>query len=157
MSDTTQSDQRKTSERHSAMLDGYHQGGTKFNAWVEDHLGGLALERWEYGAVELRWTFDQHQIMPDGVLFGGHIAAVADHIAALATMSALTQDEERFRTSRLETDFFRPLMGEGADVRAIVTNASRRLIHVTGEVFDKEGRLAVQFRALQARTRSGPQ
>ena len=31
------------------------------------------------------------------------------------------------------------------------------LFRLSGEMFDKEGRLAVQFRALQARTRSGPQ
>ena len=95
---------RTTSERHTDILNGYKAGGSRFNEWAEEHLGVFELTHWEWGEVNLRWDIDDRFVMPDGVMFGGHIASVADHVAGLTAMTVLIQDHERFRTSRLENE-----------------------------------------------------
>ena len=140
-----------TSERHTELLDSYQNGTSIFKKWASEHLGDVELLEWSWGKVQLRWTIDDRFIMPDGVMFGGHIASVADHLVALGAMTVLSQDEERFRTSRLETNFFRPLMKCEAKVEVRVTNVARRLIHVEADVLNDEGKLAVRVHAVQVR------
>ena len=100
---------RTTSERHTDILNGYKAGGSRFNEWADEKLGSLTLTHWEWGELQLRWDIDERFVMPDGVMFGRHIASVADHVAGLTAMTVLTDNKERFRTSRLETNYFRPL------------------------------------------------
>jgi len=146
---------RTTSERHTDILNGYKAGDSRFNHWAEEKLGALALTDWEWGAIQMRWDIDERFVMPDGVMFGGHIASVADHIAGLTTMTVLTQDKERFRTSRLETNYFRPLTMPLAMIEGRVTNAAKTLIHVEADFYNADEKLAVRVNAVQVRRMTG--
>ena len=103
----------------------------------------------------MRWEIDDRFVMPDGVMFGGHIASVADHVAGLATMTVLNADNERFRTSRLETNYFRPLTMPLATIEGRVVNASKTLIHVEADMLNAQEKLAVRVNAVQVRRMTG--
>lgn len=147
--------EKQTSARHAGILDGYARGDSRFNVWSEEKLGLFRLTSWRWGALEMEWEIDDRFIMPDGVMFGGHIAAVADHVAGLVAMTVLENENDRFRTSRLETTFFRPLMRPRARIEARVVNASKSLIHVEGDIFNAEGKLAARIDAAQMRRTEG--
>jgi acyl-coenzyme A thioesterase PaaI-like protein len=146
---------RTTSDRHADILNGYKAGGSKFNIWAEEKLGNFALTHWEWGEIKIRWDIDDRFVMPDGVMFGGHIASVADHVAGLTAMTVLTASTERFRTSRLETNYFRPLMMPLALIEGRVTNASKSLIHVEADFYNDDDKLAVRVNAVQVRRMTG--
>lgn len=145
----------KTSDRHTQILDGYRRGDTRFNAWAEEKLGTLRLTHWEWGRLTLAWEIDDRFVMPDGVIFGGHVASVADHVAGLVAMTVLEADDDRFRTSRLETIFFRPIMKPQARIEARVVNASKSLIHVEADFLGPEGKLAARIAAVQMKRKEG--
>jgi acyl-coenzyme A thioesterase PaaI-like protein len=142
---------QKTSERHTDILNGYKQGGSRFSEWTKANLADLRLTAWEWGRISMLWTIEDKWIMPDGVMFGGHVACVADHIAGLLSMTVLTESTERFRTSKLETNFFRPVMKPSAKIEGRVVNASQTLIHVEADFFNAEEKLAVRINATQVR------
>lgn len=144
-----------TSERHTDILNGYKDGGSRFNDWSREKLGDFTLTDWSWGALNLLWDIDDRFVMPDGVMFGGHIASVADHVAGLTAMTVLSDSKERFRTSRLETNFFRPLMMPLAKIAGRVTNASKTLIHVEADFLNAEDKLAVRINAVQVRRMTG--
>lgn len=145
----------QTSERHTDILNGYKAGGSRFNEWAEEKLGTLILEHWEWGAIKMRWEIDDRFLMPDGVMFGGHIASVADHVAGLAAMTVLGDNRERFRTSRLETNYFRPLTAPRAVIDGRIANASKNLIHVEADLYNADDKLAVRINAVQVRRMTG--
>lgn len=145
----------KTSARHTDILNGYKAGGSRFNDWAREKLGEIRLADWSWGRISLVWEIDDRFVMPDGVMFGGHVAAVADHIAGLVTMTVLESDGDRFRTSRLETNFFRPVMKPRLRIEGRVVNASRSLIHAEADFLTPEDKLAVRIAALQARRMAG--
>lgn len=146
---------RTTSERHTDILNGYKSGGSRFNDWARERLGELVLLDWSWGLVNIRWDIDDRFVMPDGVMFGGHIASVADHVAGLAAMTVLTANKERFRTSRLETNYFRPLTMPVASIEGRVVNAAKTLIHVEADFLNGDGKLAVRINAVQVRRMTG--
>jgi acyl-coenzyme A thioesterase PaaI-like protein len=146
---------RTTSARHTDILNGYRAGDSRFNDWAEEKLGALALTEWAWGEIKMRWDIDDRFVMPDGVMFGGHIASVADHVAGLTAMTVLTGDKERFRTSRLETNFFRPLTMPLAMIEGRVTNAAKTLIHVEADFLNADNKLAVRIHAVQVRRMTG--
>ncbi len=143
-----------TSERHTEILNAYRSGESKFNQWVEAALGDITLDSWSWGRLAMTWVIDDRFVMPDGVMFGGHVASVADHVAGLVTMSALDDSADRFRTSRLETNFFRPIMKPKARIEAAAINVSKSLIHVEADFFNAEERLAARVLAVQVRRRA---
>lgn len=146
---------RETSERHTDILNGYKAGGSRFNEWAAEKLGALFLTHWEWGAIKMRWEIDERFVMPDGVMFGGHIASVADHVAGLAAMTVLIDNKERFRTSRLETNYFRPLTMPLATIEGRVANASKTLVHVEADFYNADEKLAVRVNAVQVRRMTG--
>ncbi|MEO1252241.1 MAG: PaaI family thioesterase [Pseudomonadota bacterium] len=146
---------RSTSNRHTDILNGYKSGGSRFNDWVSEKLGDIALDHWTWGELRLTWKIDERFLMPDGVMFGGHIASVGDHLAGLAAMSVLTDDRERFRTTRLEIEYFRPLTRTEAAIEARVVNASKNLIHVDAEIRNGENKLCNRVQATQLRRMTG--
>ena len=145
----------KTSARHTEILDGYKRGDGRFNQWCEEKLGTLRLTHWEWGKLSMVWEIDDRFLMPDGVMFGGHVASVADHVAGLAAMTVLEANEDRFRTSRLETNFFRPVMKPKAAIEARIVNASKTLIHVEADFLNGEGKLAARVAAVQVKRKEG--
>lgn len=145
----------ETSQRHTDILNGYKAGGSRFHEWALEKLGDLRLVSWEWGAIAMHWEIDDRFVMPDGVMFGGHIASVADHVAGLTAMTVLASNEERFRTSRLETSYFRPLTMPHAAIDGRVTNASKNLIHVEADFYNADEKLAARIAAVQVRRMTG--
>ncbi|MEM9014251.1 MAG: PaaI family thioesterase [Pseudomonadota bacterium] len=143
----------KTSERHTGILNGYLEGESVFREWANNGFGDIVLERWRWGALTFIWQVPDRFVMPDGVVFGGYIASVADHLTSMTAMSVLQHDDERFRTSRLETNFFRPVTKDRIRVEGRVVNASQRLIHVEADYFNSEEKIAVRVNAVQVRRR----
>ena len=146
---------KKTSEQHTKILNDYMAGSSRFNEWAAEKLGAFKLIAWEWARLEMTWDIDDRFVMPDGFMFGGHIASVADHVVGLAAMTVLTDSKERFVTSRLETNYFRPLMQPSARIEARVTNASKTLIHVEADFFNTDEKLANRITAVQMRRLSG--
>jgi acyl-coenzyme A thioesterase PaaI-like protein len=145
----------KTSARHAEILDGYKTGQSRFNKWCDEKLGTFRLTQWEWGRLSMLWEIDDRFLMPDGVMFGGHVASVADHVAGLAAMTVLEANDDRFRTSRLETNFFRPIMKPKAAIEARVVNASKSLIHVEADFLNGDGKLAARINAVQMKRKEG--
>ena len=143
------------SDRHAEILNGYQAGTSRFHDWANENLGDLALLSWSYGRIDMLWTIDDRFLMPDGVMFGGHVASVADHVAGLAAMSTLEDSADRFRTSRLETNFFRPVVKPSVKISARAVNVSATLIHIEADFLNAEDRLAVRVFATQVRRRAG--
>ena len=146
---------RRTSERHAGILNAYQAMDGPFYRWAADKIGDIRITHWEYGRVSMEWLIDDRMVMPDGVMFGGHVASAADHFVGLVSMSVLEESDERFRTSRLETSFFRPVKRPRVAVEARITNVSRTLIHAEADVFTPEGKPAVRISAVQVRRRAG--
>lgn len=144
----------ETSERHTDILNGYKAGDSRFNEWARANLGDLRLVAWSWGRISMLWEIDDRFVMPDGVMFGGHVASVADHVAGLATMTVLEENIERFRTSKLETSFFRPVTAPHVKIEGRVINASKTLIHVEADFLNAEGKLAARIAAVQVRRRT---
>ncbi|MBY0423258.1 MAG: PaaI family thioesterase [Parvularculaceae bacterium] len=139
-----------TSERHTGLLNSYRDDGG-WRQWTKEKLGDIRLVNWSYGRVSLFWEIDDRMLLWDGVMFGGHVASVSDHVAALVTMSALSTNADRFRTSRLETNYFRPITKPSLTIEARATNVSSRLIHVEGDYRTPDGKLAARLHAVQVR------
>lgn len=144
-----------TSERHRAMLDGY-QSGNAWHGWAKEKLGDIALTEWSYGRAALVWEIDDRFVLMDGVVFGGHIACVADHVAAIVTLTALSEADDRFRTARLETNFFRPVRRPRLMIEARIVNVSSTLIHAEADFTTPEGKRAVRITAVQSRRKERP-
>lgn len=142
---------RTTSKRHSGILNDYQALRSKFYNWSKESLGDIRITDWSYGSVSMEWPIDGRMVMPDGFMFGGHVASAADHIVGLVSMSVLENDDERFRTSRLETNYFRPVMRPRVTIEARVTNVSRSLIHAEADMLNQEGKLCVRIYAVQMR------
>lgn len=147
-------EKRHTSARHTEILNGYQSGDTSFNRWVAERLARIEIKTWAYGEMTLEWVIDDRFVMSDGVVFGGYIASVGDHLAGLVSMSVLTSDDERFRTARLETNFFRPLKAGRVLVDARIINASRTLINAELDVFNESKKHAARIIATQIRQRA---
>ncbi|MEL7028675.1 MAG: PaaI family thioesterase [Pseudomonadota bacterium] len=141
-----------TSQRHAQMLDWLVENPPKFAPMIA--LGAGELSSWSEGVVKARWRINETFRLPDGSMFGGYIAALADQILALATFSVLPEDDDRFRTANLQTNFFRPLTGEWMNVEARVVNVSRRLIHVEGDFMNEDGKVAAHCTAVQSRRKA---
>ncbi|MEM9170223.1 MAG: PaaI family thioesterase [Pseudomonadota bacterium] len=141
---------RATSERHTDLLNAYKDETSPWFGWARSLFGPMRLTDWSWGRVALDWEMAETLFLPDGVMFGGHVAAAADQIVSLATMTVLPRDVDRFRTSRLETNYFRPVKGERARIDGRVTNLSRTLIHAEADVYCADA-LAVRIFATQVR------
>ena len=144
-----------TSRRHATILDDYKQGKSIYQEWTRHNLGEITIRDWSWGKVTLDWKMDDRFIMPDGVMFGGFIACVGDHFAALGAMTVLSEEKERFRTSRLATDYFRPLKKPSARVEVNVPSHTRTLIHVDADIFNAHDKLAARIHAVQVRRMTG--
>ena len=143
---------KTTSVRHTEILDRYAKGESRFKNWADEKLGALALISWSWGKLSMDWAIDDRFIMPDGVMFGGHISSVADHVLGLTAMTVLEGEGDRFRTSKLETNFFRPIKMPQISIEGRAVNASRSLIHVEADFLNPEGKLCARVAAVQARS-----
>ncbi len=149
------SSERRTSDRHAEILDAIVGGAeeTFEKKGAMHHLALTGLDGWEYGRCWVTWTIDDRFRNYDGSLFGGYLAAMADRIVSMATMSVLHENDERFRTTQLQTQFWRPIFGKTLKAEGRVANRSRRLIHVEADFFTEEGKIAARSTAVNMITR----
>ena len=83
-----------------------------------------------------------HEIMRnDGIVHGGAVASVIDSAFAFAIIPLLA-DNERTVTIDLTIHYMRPLSGGVSKTVARVVRAGRRVITVSAELFDENGKLA---------------
>jgi len=113
---------------------------------AEGLVGSLC---WEPGRVSRRWNFGTWAHNPDGTVFGGLIAALADQATSFAAFTVLA-DDEASRTASLQVDYFRPVIGPHVTLEARIVNRSRRLIHTETEIVRADGKVAAHARAVLA-------
>jgi uncharacterized protein (TIGR00369 family) len=105
-------------------------------------------DAWEPGRVTATWPVDQRFFNERGVLFGGFLAALSDHILGMATMSVL-EAGEAFTTSDLRTSFFRPVTGGTLKLDARVVHRSRNMVHVEVQFVREDDKLVAKATATQ--------
>lgn len=87
------------------------------------------LDHWQPGRVFKTWKASPEVLQLDGAMFGGYIAALADQMAAFATMSVLP-GEHVFRTTNLSIQFFKVVRNPTMEIEGHVVSQSRSLITV---------------------------
>ena len=104
-------------------------------------LLGIEVESVEPGHAVLSMPIRDDLKQNHGIAHGGSIAAVIDSAMALAIMPLLAENE-RTTTVDLTIHYMRPLTGGTARASARVVRAGRRIITVSAELFDEQGKLA---------------
>jgi uncharacterized protein (TIGR00369 family) len=135
-------------QRWSAILDAEVAAGEP----PARHLEALRipkLEGWESGRVWMTWTVDADLTTPMGPVFGGYLAALADHVMACALFTVL-EDHETFSTSDLHANFLHPVRSGCVEIEALVINRSERAAACETRFSDTSGRLLVRAVATQA-------
>jgi len=103
---------------------------------------------WEPGRVWCEWEADPELFHERDALFGGFIAALADHVLGFPVMSVL-EDGEAFTTSDLRVSFFRPVSRGTLSIEARVVYRGRKMIHVEASFTREDGKLAAMATATQ--------
>jgi uncharacterized protein (TIGR00369 family) len=104
-------------------------------------LLGIEVESVEPGHAVLTMPIRQELKQNHGVAHGGSIAAVIDSAMALAIMPLLAENE-RTTTVDLTIHYLRPLTEGTARASARVVRAGKRIITVSAELVDEQGKLA---------------
>jgi len=138
-----------TSPRHAEIIDSLVNRSGPYYDWEQKRFPGFRLLEWSYGLVRFEWAVGDDWLNPDDTMFGGHVASSADHVASVTAMSALTDEAERFRTSRLSVDMFRPVTRPRVEIEGRALNVSKQLIHIEADYRTPEGKLAARMTALQ--------
>ena len=112
-------------------------------------LGFPRLQAYGDSWVEAYWDIEPRTLNSRGTIFGGYYGVLADGLLALATMTAL-QNDEHFVTSDLRISYFRAAGKGRVYMRAEVTNRSRSLLHAEGEFRNEEGELLARAVAVQS-------
>lgn len=132
------------------MLDGTVRGSFQHPA-----LQRLALPNfsgWEPGRVWGEWDFDPEICNPDGALFGGYLAALADATAGHAVATTL-DDSEGFATADLHISYHRPVRGGRLRFEGVVVHRGRQVEHVEVRFTSQDGGLVATARATEVVTR----
>jgi len=104
-------------------------------------LLGIQVESVAPGAATLLLPIREDLKRNDGIIHGGAVASVIDSAFAFAIIPLLNENE-RTVTVDLTLHYLRPLSGGVAKASARVVRAGRRVITVSGEVFDENAKLA---------------
>lgn len=104
-------------------------------------LLGVEVESVGPGSATLLLPIREEIKRNDGIVHGGAIASVIDSAFAFAIIPLL-EDNERTTTIDLTVHYLRPLSGGVAKTNARVVRAGRRIITVSAELFDENGKLA---------------
>ena len=102
----------------------------------------------ETGRVWTDWTVTSDFFHERDATFGGYIAAIADSLVGLATLSVL-EDNEMFSTSDLRVSFFRPVVRGTVRCEAMVLHRGRRMAHVEATFAREDGKIAAKATATQ--------
>ncbi|MFT4571289.1 MAG: hypothetical protein ACI8TX_002501 [Hyphomicrobiaceae bacterium] len=104
------------------------------------------IHGWERGRVWCDFEVDQRFIQPQGNLFGGYVAALADEFLGIVAMTVVP-NHAPFGNTDLHTNFLRPVRGGRLSVEARVIHEGRRNILAEAEFRDSENALAVKASA----------
>jgi len=104
------------------------------------HLG-VKVESVGPGTATLLLPVREEIMRNDGIVHGGAIASVIDSAFAFAIIPLLA-DNERTVTIDLTIHYLRPLSSGVAKTVARVVRAGRRVVTVSAELFDENGKLA---------------
>ena len=104
------------------------------------HLG-IEVESVGVGTATLLLPMREEIMRNDGIVHGGAVASVIDSAFAFA-ITPLLAENERTVTVDLTIHYLRPLGGGTARTIARVVRAGRRVITVSAELFDENGKLA---------------
>jgi len=85
---------------------------------------GLPLAgSWEDKTIRCQWEAHDHVHQDAGMVFGGYLSVLADHIAA-STMMTILQDNEIFFTKKLEIEYKKPIRTGTVDIEGTVIEQS---------------------------------
>jgi uncharacterized protein (TIGR00369 family) len=103
-------------------------------------LLGLELDEVGSGTATLGLKVRKELKQNHGVVHGGAIASLIDTTIAFAILSLL-EPNEKVTTVNLTISYLRPITNGRIRAVAKVLRAGRRLLVVSAEVFDKDGKL----------------
>jgi uncharacterized protein (TIGR00369 family) len=129
------------------LLDGIVSGEIPAAAHVKA-LYLPTIEGWESGRVWTTLDIPDEAVQPQGAVFGGYLASVADEVVGMATMTVL-DDGVGFSTSDLRMQYFRPTTHGKVAVEARVINHSRSAVHIEAEFKSDEDKLLAKAFAVQ--------
>ena len=104
-------------------------------------LLGIEVESVEPGHAEHTINLRHEHMRNDAIAHGGVVATVIDSAMAIAIMAMLAENE-RTVTVDLTIHYLRPVTEGLAKASARVVHAGRKVITVSAELFDKDGKLA---------------
>jgi uncharacterized protein (TIGR00369 family) len=104
------------------------------------HLG-IKVESVGPGTATLLLPVRNEIMRNDGIVHGGAVASVIDSAFAFAIIPLLAENE-RTVTIDLTIHYLRPLSAGVSKTTARVVRAGRRVITVSAELFDENGKLA---------------
>lgn len=102
---------------------------------------GVEVESVGPGSATLLLPVREELMRNDGIIHGGAIASVIDSAFAFAIIPLLS-DNERTVTTDMTIHYLRPVSGGVCRTEARVVRAGRRIITVSAELFDENGKLA---------------
>lgn len=101
------------------------------------------------GFLNVHWDVDPLYANPDGSIYGGWIAAMADNLLYLAATTVM-KDGENASTSDLQLIFMRPIKQGRIRIETRVIERSRSTILCDCSFFLPDGRLAARATAQQS-------
>ena len=114
-------------------------------------LLGIQVDSVEPGHAVLSMTLRDEHMRNDAIAHGGVIATLIDSAMAIAIMAQLAENEHTV-TVDLTIHYLRPVSAGTARASARVVRAGRRVITVSAELFDGEGKLAATAISTYLRT-----
>lgn len=124
-------------------LDRLIGGKTALPPFVKN-LGLGTLVEWQPGYARKVWPVDPRFFTVADV-FGGYLAALADQMLALSSISLL-KEGQTLRTISLHVDFFRPISSGDIVIEGRVIDQSKSLIHVEVTFRNDSDHLAAKAR-----------
>ncbi len=103
------------------------------------HLG-IELVEIEVGRAVMKLPMKEELRQPYGLLHGGATASLIDTATAFAVVSVTTR-EEKATTVDLTVHYLRPVINETTICTATIVRAGKRLITVSAEVYNDQGKL----------------
>ena len=104
-------------------------------------LLGIEVDSVEPGHAVLSMKLRHEHMRNNAIAHGGVIATLIDSAMAIAIM-ALLEENERTVTVDLTIHYLRPVPEGSTKASARVVRAGRRVVTVSAELFDGEGKLA---------------
>ena len=104
-------------------------------------LLGIEVDSVEPGHAVLSMQLRHEHMRNNAIAHGGVIATLIDSAMAIAIMALLDENEHTV-TVDLTIHYLRPVPEGSAKASARVVRAGRRVVTVSAELFDAEGKLA---------------